>query len=94
MLQRMEAEICCTTHADAVAVTADLIDNDCSVSMLDWIDDDGSAVWIIASTLTELDQSGFFDWVKSIVERPSVFVVEAGLKLTQHPSAFDIPSCE
>ena len=45
----------------------------------DWIDDDGSALWILATTLSGLNQSAFFHSVRAIAEPLGGDVVEAGL---------------
>jgi len=78
MLNRMIAEII-FLPADLNPAIAELIELDFDVEILDdWIDDDGPAVWMLASTSTELDDSAFFDRVKAIVEPLGGFVVEAG----------------
>ena len=78
-LSRMIAEIIFLDPADMNPAIAGLIELDFDVEVLDdWIDDDGPAVWILASTLIELDDSAFFDWVKTVVEPLGGFVVEAG----------------
>ena len=78
-LSRVVAEIIFLDPADMNPAVAKLIELDFDVEVLDdWIDDDGPAVWILVSTLTELDDSAFFDWVKTVVEPLGGFVVEAG----------------
>jgi hypothetical protein len=76
-LQRMEAEICSRNPNDASSATATLIELDFDIELLDWIDDDSAACWVLARTLTELTESSFLDWVSAIV--PDGFVVSAGL---------------
>ena len=77
-LNRLIAEIIFIDPADMNRTVVELIDRDFDVEVLDWIDDEGPAVWILASTLTELDASGFFDRVKTIVEPLGGDVLEAG----------------
>jgi hypothetical protein len=79
MLRKMQAEILFLNPNDLNPATAELVKLGFDVEFLDdWIDDEGPAVWIVAWTLTELDQSSFFDWVKGIVELVGGDVVEAG----------------
>jgi hypothetical protein len=63
----MSAEIIFSNSADMNPTIAELIDFDVEI-LEDWIDVCGPAVWILASTFTELDRSAFFDRVKTIVE--------------------------
>jgi hypothetical protein len=57
---------------------SELIELDFAVRELDWIDDESSAVWIVADALTALDPSSFFDRVSIVVDPFDGFVVEAG----------------
>ena len=61
MLKQMMAEIIFRNPGDMNPAIADLIGFDFEVRILDdWIDDDGPAVWILATTLSGLNQSAFF----------------------------------
>ena len=77
---RATAEIIFLHPADARWEIPELIERDFDVEFLDdWIDDDGSAVWILAGAIiAELDESAFFDRVQAIVEPLGGDVVEAG----------------
>jgi hypothetical protein len=78
-LDRMVAEVIFSNPAEMNPAIAELIELDFDVEALDdWIDDDGPAVWLLASALTELGESAFFDRVKNIVEPLGGYVVEAG----------------
>ncbi|MGA6995580.1 MAG: hypothetical protein WBZ22_04955 [Pseudolabrys sp.] len=60
MLKQMMAEIIFRNPGDMNPAIADLIGFDFEVRVLDdWIDDDGPAVWIVATTLSGLSQSAF-----------------------------------
>ena len=74
----MVAETIFSDPADMNPAIAELIELDFDVEVLDWIDDDGPAVWILATTLSKLGDCAFFDWMNSIVEPLGGFVVEAG----------------
>ena len=78
MLNRMRAEICFCKRDDMNAASSELIELDFEVRELDWIDDEGSAVWIVADTLTALDPFSFLDWVSNVVDPFGGYVVEAG----------------
>ena len=78
MLNRMRAEICFCKRDDMNAASSELIELDFEVRELDWIDDESSAVWIVADTPTPLDPSSFLDWVSIVVDPFDGFVVEAG----------------
>ena len=78
MLNRMRAEICFCNRDDMNAAASELIELDFAVRELDWIDDESSAVWIVADALTALDPSSFFDRVSIVVDPFDGFVVEAG----------------
>ncbi len=75
----MIAEICFPHQNDLHAAMPKLAEFDFDIEVLDWMDDDGGALWVLASSLTELDQSGFLDFVNGIVDPFNGFVVEAGL---------------
>ena len=61
MLKQMMAEIIFRNPGDMNPAIADLIGFDFEVRVLDdWIDDDGPAVWIVATTLSGLSQSAFY----------------------------------
>ena len=78
-LSRRVAEIIFLDPADVTESVAELIERDFEIEVLDdWIDDDGPAVWIKASAVTQLDVSAFFASVKAIVEPLGGDVVEAG----------------
>ena len=78
MLNRMRAEICFGNRDDMNAAASKLIELDFEVRELDWIDDESSAVWIVADAITALDAYSFFDWVDIVVDPFDGFVVEAG----------------
>jgi hypothetical protein len=78
MLNRMRAEICFCNRDDMNAAASELIELDFEVRELDWIDDESSAVWIVADTLTALDPTIFLDRVSTVVDPFDGFVVEAG----------------
>jgi hypothetical protein len=79
MLNRMAAEIIFLDPADMNPTIAELTELDFDIELLDdWIDDEGPAVWIRATILTELEAAAFFDWVKTIVKPLGGDVVEAG----------------
>jgi len=78
MLNRMRAEICFCNRDDMNAAVSELIKRNFEVRELDWIDEEGSAVLIVADTLAALDQINFFDWVSNVVDPFDGFVVEAG----------------
>ena len=79
MLKQMMAEIIFRNPGDMNPAIADLIGFDFEVRVLDdWIDDDGPAVWIVATTLSGLSQSAFHS-VRAIAEPLGGDVVEAGL---------------
>ena len=86
MLNRMRAEICFCNRDDMNAAASELIELDFAVRELDWIDDESSAVWIVADALTALDPSSFFDRVSIVVDPFDGFVVEA------RPSSWPIES--
>jgi len=52
MLNRMRAEICFCNRDDMNVAASELIELDFAVRELDWIDDESSAVWIVADALT------------------------------------------
>ena len=80
MLKQMMAEIIFRNPGDMNPAIADLIGFDFEVRILDdWIDDDGPAIWIVATTLSGLSQSAFFHSVRAIAEPLGGDVVEAGL---------------
>jgi len=68
MLNRMRAEICFCNRDDMNVAASELIELDFAVRELDWIDDESSAVWIVADALTALDPSSFFDRVSIVVD--------------------------
>jgi hypothetical protein len=75
----MVAEIIFLDPADMNPAIAELIELDFDVEFLvDWIDDEGPAAWILATTLSKLGDDAFFDWMNSIIEPLGGFVVEAG----------------
>ena len=86
MLNRMRAEICFCNRDDMNVAASELIELDFAVRELDWIDDESSAVWIVADAITALDPYSFFDWVDIVVDPFDGFVVEAG------PSSWPIES--
>jgi hypothetical protein len=55
--------ICFCNHRDLELGTAVLAEQDFDLEVLDWIDDDGSCMWVKARINGELDEAGFFDWV-------------------------------
>ena len=76
----MTAEICFGHPDDLSSATPTLIDNGFEIERLDWADPEGGAhVWIMASSLIELDESGFLDWAAGIVDPHRGYVVEAGI---------------
>jgi hypothetical protein len=80
MLRKMVAEIIFLNPNDMNPAIAELTELDFDVEFLvDWIDDESSAVWIKACVLSELDPSGFFHWIMSVVEPLGGDVVEVGL---------------
>ena len=80
MLKQIMAEIIFRNPGDMNPAIAELIEFDFEVRILDdWIDDDGPAVWIVATTLSGLSQSAFFHSVRAIIEPLGGDVVEAGL---------------
>ena len=60
------------------AAASKLIELDFEVRERDWIDDESTAVWIAADTLTVLDPFSFLDWVSNVVDPFDGFVIEAG----------------
>ena len=86
MLNRMRAEICFLNRNNMNAASSELIELDFEVRELDWTDDESSAVWIWAYTLTALDPTSFLDWVSNVVDPFDGYVVEAG------PSSWPIES--
>ncbi len=79
MQQRMKAEIIFLDPNDVRSCSAALIEEGFEVEVLDWIDDDGPAVWIIARK-TVIDHDGFFDWVTRFTEPLGGDVCEAGFE--------------
>ena len=80
MLRKMLAIVMFLNPNDLNRGSAELIERDFDVEYLeDWIDDYSPAVWVNARTLSELDDSSFFDWVQTIVEPVGGEVLEAGL---------------
>ena len=80
MLRKMFAQVMFLNPNDLNRGSAELIEHDCDVEYLDdWIDHYGPAVWINVWTLSELDDTSFFDWVQAIVEPIGGDVCEAGL---------------
>jgi len=80
MLRKMLAQVMFLNPNDLNRGIAELIEHDFDVEYLDdWIDDYGPAVWVNAWTLSRLDDSSFFVWVKTIVEPIGGDVCEAGL---------------
>jgi len=80
MLRKMLAQVMFLNPNDLNRGSAELIEHDFDVEYLDdWIDDCSPAVWVNAWTLSELDDSSFFDWVRTIVEAVGGDVLEAGL---------------
>jgi hypothetical protein len=60
-------------------VTEELRANGFTVETLDWTDPEGGPhVWLVASASTELSADAFFAWVHTLVDEPSVFIVEGG----------------
>jgi hypothetical protein len=79
MFRNMQAEIIFLNPDDLTPATAKLIESDFDVEFLDdWFDDDGPAVWIYARTVSDLDPSSFFDFVKALIEPVGGDVVQAG----------------
>ncbi|MET4418279.1 hypothetical protein [Bradyrhizobium sp. RT3a] len=69
MLRKLVAHVIFLNPNDLNRASAELIEHDFNVEYLDnLIDDYNRAVWVNAWTLSELDDSSFFDWVESIVE--------------------------
>jgi hypothetical protein len=79
MTTQMGTEICCSSPAKASYVTEELRANGFTVETLDWTDPEGGPhVWLVASASTELSADAFFAWVHTLVDEPSVFIVEGG----------------
>jgi hypothetical protein len=79
MLRKMQVEIMFLNPNDVNCGIAKLIECDFDVTVRDAFDDYGPAVFITAWTLTELEESDFFDWTESILEPLSGEVCKAGL---------------
>jgi len=87
MLRKMLAQVIFLNPNDVNRGSAELIEHDFEVEYLDdWIDDYGSAVWVNAWTLSELDDYSFFDLVETIVVPVGGEVLEAGLATRTEPS--------
>jgi hypothetical protein len=80
MKNEMNAELLFLDPDDLDTAMPKLIEHGLTITRLDdWVDPCGPTVWIIASLSTELDQDGFFDWIKNIVDPLDGDVVVAGL---------------
>ena len=79
MLRKMRAEILFPDPNDMHPAIAELIERDYEVEFLDdWIDDESPAVWIMAWTLSEDDDLGFFHEICALANSLGGDVVEAG----------------
>ena len=79
MLQRVEAVVLFHSPSDLGPGTAALVEYGFEFENLDYVDPYGPTVWIRAKGTSELDLSGFFDWVQGIVEPLHGFLQEASL---------------
>jgi len=87
VLRKMSAEVMFYNPNDVNRGCAELIEHGFEVQLLDdWIDDFSAAVWVSAWTLSELDDSSFFDWAEAIVEPVGGEVCEAGPATQSYPS--------
>jgi hypothetical protein len=82
MVRQILAQVMFLNPNDLNRGSAELIEHDFDVEPDDLIDDYSPAVWVNARTLSELDNSGFFNWVRTIVEPLGGDVLEAGLATT------------
>ena len=77
--ERLVAEIIFLDPAGLNPAIAELAEFDFDIEVLDdWIDDEGPAMWILATVFSELDASAFLDWVKTIINPLGGDVIEAG----------------
>jgi hypothetical protein len=75
----MEAQIMFVDPGDVDPAVVVLTERDFAVEIqLDLIDECGPTVFVQAQVASELDASGFFDWVESIVEPLGGDVLQAG----------------
>lgn len=80
MPNQMTAEICFDHSDDLSSATPTLINNGFEIERLeDWASR-GGHVWIMASSMTELDKNGFVDWVNSIVDPHHGYVAVANIE--------------
>jgi hypothetical protein len=78
-LQRMTAEILFLNPDDVPPGSATLIEHGFDVEVLDWVDDYGPTVLILATITTELRDEKFLDWVSKLARPLGGDVSVAGL---------------
>jgi hypothetical protein len=78
MISTMAAEIMFPEPAAVNPAIAALIEHDFEVAILDPIDDDDRAIWLLAWTTTELNRDRFCDFIWGFAESFGGDVVEAG----------------
>ena len=79
MLRRMMAEIIFLNPTDASAAMIALSELGYELEeMVEWIDDESGARWILAFTRSELDPTGFFESMQALVKPMGGDIVEAG----------------
>jgi hypothetical protein len=85
MLNEMTAEILFRNPDDRDAAIPTLVGHGLKITRLDdWVDECGPTVWILASSVSELDQNAFFDWINGVVDPLGGDVVVAGLGWEPH----------
>jgi hypothetical protein len=73
----MSAEIIFHNPNDVNPGIAELEELGFECKILDLLDDCSNCVWVLARTVSDLDQHRFFDWVSEVVQ-PNGDLLEAG----------------